>query len=180
MEIWKHIEGFEERYMISSYGRVKRVKRMTKGGFIESNEILQTTPNSRGYKVMQIRILGTDNCKSFTVHRLVATMFIPNPLNLSQINHKDGNKLNNKIENLEWCTPSQNMIHAVKAGLHSIDKSRVRKCGRIKGGVKVTKDDKLRIRDLVVRQGMTLKRVASMYNISQGYVCTIARSTFAL
>ncbi len=71
--------------------------------------------NNEGY--MQVNLFKDKKCKTFQVHRLVATAFIPTLNKRLQINHKDSNKSNNNVDNLEWCTPSQNQIHAYQKGL---------------------------------------------------------------
>ena len=73
--------------------------------------ILQARQSSNGYLIVTL------DGKQLSVHRLVATHFLPNPYNYSQVNHKDGNKLNNHYSNLEWCTAKQNMQHAFETGL---------------------------------------------------------------
>lgn len=73
--------------------------------------ILQARQNSNGYLIVTL------DGKQLSVHRLVAMHFLPNPYNYSQVNHKDGNKLNNRYSNLEWCTAKQNMQHAFETGL---------------------------------------------------------------
>ena len=105
-EIWKDIKGYDGLYQVSNLGNIKRLK---------DNYIFKVNKNSRGYRV--VTLTKNKKEKSITVHRLVAQAFIDNPYNFSQINHIDGNKLNNKIDNLEWCTASQNMQHAYKNGL---------------------------------------------------------------
>lgn len=99
MEEWKTIiiDGINTNYMISNLGRVKSLKR---------NIILSTYINHSGYECARLMING----KRFGtgVHRLVAQAFIPNPNNWPQVNHKDENPLNNRVENLEWCTSQYN------------------------------------------------------------------------
>lgn len=79
-----------------------------------SSKDLKPNTNNCGYECVHLRIDG--KTKSFLVHRLVAETFIPNPNNYKEINHIDGNPLNNKVENLEWCNRSQNIKHAYKLG----------------------------------------------------------------
>lgn len=91
-EIWKDIEGYNGKYRISSYGRVFSVK---KG-------VMMKFYNQHGY--LRLKLTNNGREKDYAVHRLVAEAFIPNPDNLPFINHKDEDKANNKVENLEWCT----------------------------------------------------------------------------
>jgi hypothetical protein len=65
-----------------------------------------------------VKLWQANSSKAFLVHRMVATCFLPNPLGLPQVNHKDGNKLNNSAENLEWCTAKENVHHAIRMGLN--------------------------------------------------------------
>lgn len=99
MEIWKDIQGYEG-YQVSNEGNVKSLK-------YGKEKILTPTINGRGYYHTVLR----KDCKSTTVyiHRLVAQAFIDNPNNYPQVNHKDENKTNNAVSNLEWCTRSYNM-----------------------------------------------------------------------
>ncbi len=80
----------------------------------------------------------------FLVHRLVAEAFIPNPMNLPQVNHKDGNKQNNSVENLEWCSASENQKHAYKTGLKSAN-------GEKNGQCKLSEKDVIEIRKVYVK-----------------------------
>lgn len=115
MEIWKEINGYEGYYWISNKGAVKSCARMvrnTKNSFRESPEKIISLGNPKEYQTIGLSVDG--KTKTVRPHRLVAQHFIPNPENLPEVNHKDGNKLNNNVENLEWCTKHDNMIHAYR------------------------------------------------------------------
>lgn len=112
-EIWKDIVGAEGIYKVSSHGRIKSVKRHVNswcGGRIKNETIRKQFLDIGGYCVTGISY--PNNKKTKKVHCLVAEAFIPNPYNKPNVNHKDGNKSNNHIDNLEWVTPSENMRHA--------------------------------------------------------------------
>lgn len=105
-EIWKDIEGYEGLYQISSLGRVKSLGRRGKGCSLE-DRILKLNINKDGYCLVNLK--DTNHvAKWYSVHRIVAKHFIPNPDNLPVINHKDESKDNNCVENLEWCTIQYN------------------------------------------------------------------------
>ncbi len=111
MEIWKDIKGYEGLYQVSNLGRVKSLERRVKHnkcGYITiKQKILKNKIGKTGYFEVDLRREGTH--KYCRVHRLVAEAFIKNPKNYEIVNHKDENKLNNNVENLEWCTAKYNM-----------------------------------------------------------------------
>lgn len=114
MEEWKPIKGFEGLYEISSIGRVKSLSRLIdRGGkpnYVRKERMLMTPLDRYGYK--KVSLSKNKVRKHTTVHRLVAEAFISNPKELPEVNHKDGDKLNNHKNNLEWCTGEYNMKHA--------------------------------------------------------------------
>lgn len=103
MEIWKDIYGFEGRYQVSSWGRVRNA--ITKC-------IIKPYSNEKGY--LKIGLTKDGKCLKFRLNRLVAIAFVPNPQGLPQVNHKDGNKANNSFTNLEWVTNLDNAKHAIR------------------------------------------------------------------
>ncbi len=120
-EVWKDIEEFEGLYEVSTYGRVKALKKIRatgrKGTTIRVYEEKIMTPSNKGYGGYKIITLRRNNKPYyFSVHRLVARHFIPNPENKCCVNHINSDKLNNQIGNLEWCTSKENSIHAFNNG----------------------------------------------------------------
>lgn len=113
---WKPLLNYENSYEISNFGEISGIDRISgkRRGTIKGKLLKQNT-NHKGY--LEVRLYKNNKSVSKTAHRLVALNFIPNPLNLPQINHIDGNKANNKAENLEWANNSQNQLHAYKTGL---------------------------------------------------------------
>lgn len=120
-EIWKDIDFLKGRYQVSNKGRIRRFahKRLFKGteSFVIGG-LCRISLDKKGYPTLGYR-LENGKCRSKKVHRLVAEAFIPNPENKPQINHIDGNKQNNNVENLEWCANSENQLHAYKLGLNT-------------------------------------------------------------
>lgn len=114
IEIWKDVVGYEGYYQISSFGKVKRVSRIGCFGNLIKEHPIAVYEGER-YMLVTLNKLGKK--RPNLLHRVIAQAFIPNPDNLPEVNHKDGNRLNNSIENLEWCTSSENQLHAYKIGL---------------------------------------------------------------
>lgn len=143
VEIWKDIENFS-KYQVSNLGRIKSKGRYTKVGIKNQDKcyrkeyIVDGFINKSGYKQVT---LYDDNGKPKTmrVHKLVALAFIENKDNLPQINHKDGNKLNNVVSNLEWITNYDNIQHSIKMGLVNQEQriENMRKVGKTGIGAKI-------------------------------------------
>lgn len=103
-EEWKFI-SISPRWSVSNLGRIRNNA---------TGRILKCHINNKGYVIVTIRARGIGLCKSVKMHRLVAEAFIPNPEDKPQVNHIDGNKTNNNVNNLEWCTNSENQLHAFR------------------------------------------------------------------
>lgn len=104
MEKWARVE--DTNYEISNYGRMVNTK---------TGNLLKTQANKKGYQVIRVTINRVK--RTFRIHRLVAQYFVSNPNNKTQVNHIDGNKNNNRYDNLEWCSNAENAHHAIKTGL---------------------------------------------------------------
>lgn len=106
-------EDYSDRLEVSNFGNVRNAK---------TKHVYKLHVNKNGYKQCCISLGGRDKKKVFKIHKAVAETFLSNPDNKPQVNHIDGNKLNNDIANLEWVTQSENLLHAYKNGLVPIRK----------------------------------------------------------
>jgi hypothetical protein len=177
----------------------------------QSNIFLKTRTRRHGYLAYLIRDITQENPhinktwankkgirRAFSIHRLLAEHFIPNPNNYPEVNHKNGIKIDNRLENLEWCTHSYNCKHAVDVGLHKIKKGKENKLYGIRRDRKVV--DKIRAsllttlknkgenhhnalikeKDVIeikklLKEGKTHKAIASLFNVSSYCVSDISR-----
>lgn len=137
-EIWKAINNYEDYYLISNKGRIKTVARYIcysrNGSNIvarKKSAIMKPHISRHGY--LHIYLKGGKICKDFSIHKLVAEAFIDNPDNLPTIDHIDGNKLNNKVTNLEWVSYKENNQRAYDLGL----KRRIHAGQFVKGGGRI-------------------------------------------
>lgn len=152
-------------YTITSEGNVKTCNWRNTG----RNGVLKPAKDKKGYLRVGIVIDGKLNTRK--VHRLVAQAFIPNPENKPQVNHIDGNKLNNDYRNLEWYTNKENANHAIKKGLFSFS------AGWNKGisNKKTTEKEVLEIRELRENNNYTFKKLSEMYNMSETNISRIIK-----
>lgn len=157
-EVWKPIKDFEEYYEVSSLGRFRNKDRL----LIRSNGIAQFTKskilknNYYSNSYVQL-ILYVDKVRcNFLGHRVIAEHYLPNPLNLEQVNHKNLIKWDNRVSNLEWCTRSENAIHARENGrFDNVDKVK----GEQHPNTKLTNEEVLFIR----QSYKSLKNTATLY-----------------
>jgi len=153
MEEWRQI-AVCPLYEVSNHGRVRRIRH--KAFYL----------NEWGYPTVQLW-KGNSRYKSSLIHRLVAEAFIPNPQNLPEVNHKDGNKLNFAVENLEWTTRTENRRHAARIGLHIVGK------GEKSPSHKLTKSQVEEIHFLAGK--MTQRKIAKLYGVTQHCISCIVR-----
>ena len=122
MEKWKDVIGFEGLYQVSSLGRLKSLNRKVWNPGMncyrtQYSRILSLVTDKRGY--LRVTLSKNGRVRQYLVHRIVAAAFLPNPNNLPQINHKDCNKLNNCVDNLEWSDNKYNYEYSIKNGTFS-------------------------------------------------------------
>ena len=128
-EIWKDIPGCEGRYQVSSLGRARSLSKIIQTGrgkvdrWLEARILKEGLIDKHGYR--RIAIGDRKSLPAQTMHRVVAITFIPNPENKYCVNHIDGNKLNNNLDNLEWTTSKENTQHAFRTGLAKVSKEGV-------------------------------------------------------
>lgn len=115
MEIWKEVKGYGGLYEVSNEGRVRGVDRVDPSGRFVQGVIIKLREDKDGY--FRVNLSKQGKKKHYRMNRLVAENFLDNPTNLPVVNHKDGNKQNNNVNNLEWCTRSENDLHAFRTGL---------------------------------------------------------------
>jgi len=162
-EIWKDIAGFEGLYQVSNLGNVKRL--ISERVFEE--RLIGRNIDRYGYVK---RVLSKEGkMYFFTEHRLVAIAFIDNPNNKATVNHKNGIKTDNRVENLEWHTNSENMSHAIETGLKDQKGIKHHKC-------KLTEEQVLEIRKIGFSE--TRMSLSKKYGISRTNVLGIIRGKF--
>ena len=158
-EIWSPLEfegfeGFSGRYMVSSLGQVYSI--------ITGTLKKPTLQKGQGYLVLTFNNRTLKLRKTVRVHRLVALTFIPNPDNLPCVNHKDGDKTNNAVENLEWCSHAYNLHHARTTGLSS-------NYGSTHGNSKLSPEQ---VREIYIAEGTCLA-LGEKYGVSNSTICLI-------
>lgn len=152
MSKWVKIKDFPS-YKVSSEGRIKATNYNHTG--VERE--IRIFKNIRGYMACNLMYKGVRKRK--TVHQLVAIAFLDNPRALTQVNHKNGDKTDNRVSNLEWCTTTENIRHSFS------EKLNIPKTGERHAGCKVSDEDVRDIRKLRLVGGMRLSSIAKLYGI---------------
>jgi hypothetical protein len=159
-EVWKQIKDFED-YKISNLGTVISYKN-------NKPKILKLADSGRGYK--SVWLCSQDKSKRYTIHRLVAAHFIENPQLLPEVNHIDGDKNNNSVNNLEWVSGYDNLKHAR-------DVLGINKKGTNHHAAKLTEQDVINIINLYKTGNYTQKQIAEIYNVGSRNVQKITSRT---
>jgi hypothetical protein len=138
------------------------------GGIFRDGLKKNTTMSNKGYKMVSTYFYGKSN--KLSIHRLVAILYVPNPNNLPQVNHIDGDKLNNHYSNLEWVTNQQNRTHAIENGLHAK--------GTDIPNSKLSKDDVLWIRQNYIKSHRKFggNALALKFNVSGSCILQVVRN----
>lgn len=157
-EIWLPVVGYEKLYEVSNLGRIKSLRR---------DKIMTNSLQSTGYLTVGLTVDGaTINMK---VHRLVAIAFLDAPPNGHEVNHKDGVKTNNKLDNLEWVTKPENAIHRHKIGLSTQD-NYIREKGEANANSKLTQEQVDEIREKYVPYKYSANKLAKEFGVSQSCI----------
>ena len=166
-EVWKDISGYEGLYRVSNLGRVKSLRRYVpckNGVRVVRERVLRPSVHRDGYLKIELRKNAIGEHPM--IHRLVALAFIPNPDNKTQVNHIDGIKRNNSVDNLEWCDQSENQLHAYKNGLQKPLKGEQVKTS------KLTEENIYQIFELS-KQGVEQYNLAERFNVNQSTISRI-------
>lgn len=185
-EIWKDIESYEGYYQISNFGRVKSLSRILWNGkvFHKSKEKIMHCPlNSSGY--YKTSLYRNKKCRQHLVHRLVAQAFIPNLENKPFINHINGIRNDNTLENLEWVTPSENIRHMFCV-LNYQKTEKQREATRINARKAIIKnkklsDDQVRTIRKLSEQGFSSRKIIKEMQLECKHTCilhVIAKKTY--
>lgn len=174
-EIWKDVEEFKGYYEVSNLGRV-RTKAIfiphdgnfnkATGGYIKKHHVIAKGYVNR-YGYLHTKLCKLGDCKHRTIHRLVAIAFLENPENYKQVNHIDGDKQNNRVDNLEWVSASQNIRHAYDTGLMNSDHLK----GENHYNSKLTEQNVKEIREYYKNKELSQRGLAKKYGVG---VTTIA------
>lgn len=163
-EVFEDLKEYEDSYQISDFGRIFTKRRLI-GNQIHYGKELVPQITSDGY--LKVTLSKNGISKKYYLHRLVAIQFLDNPNNLPQVNHIDGNKFNNIVTNLEWCTKQENQNHAIRTGLMQR--------GQNRPSAKLTESQVLEIYKL--KGILKAQDIAEQYGVSKNTINCILRGS---
>jgi hypothetical protein len=179
LEVWKDIKDYEGIYQVSNFGNVKSLDREVAPNnrvpYWRKGKICKQSKSNLGYMTVGFTV-NTIKVNKY-VHRLVAEAFIANMNDYPQVNHIDCDKTNNRMYNLEWCTNSQNHIHATKNGLNKLHLHRVAYSGEKNGRSLLTKEQVLEIKQKYIPYKYSAKKLSKEYNVSESCITHILNNT---
>ena len=168
IEVWKNVVGYEGYYQVSNFGNVRSIDRKDgRGNRIKGKE-LKLYKNRNGY--LQSALIFNGKVKLMYVHRIVAEAFLCNPKNLKCVNHKDENKTNNSVENLEWCDYKYNNNYGKLT--HEFRSEKV--SGENHPQSRLTKKQVIQIRDLY-EQGHSITNLSQTFGVCRQHVWDIVK-----
>lgn len=164
MEIWKPIKDFEGYYEISSMGRVRSLEREVWNKANQcfqhvASKMLHPHPVSKEYPYLKVHLVRDGVHKNGVIHRLVTEAFIPPVEGKPHINHKDGDKFNNTVDNLEWVSQIENMAHSLSNGLHH--------------SVKLSQKQVVEIRERYKNGGISQRALGEVYGVGQDTISRV-------
>lgn len=178
-ETWLAVPGYEGRYEASAFGGVRGVTRIIHKAtmrhgtrrktavYQHRGRPLRASLCNSGY--LAVKLWNGHAYQTIMVHRIIASLFVPNPEGKPTVNHKDGNKLNNAANNLEWMTTKENKAHAYRAGLFD-------NRGERNGGAKLTAESVREIRRLYALGGHTQESLGLTFGVTQTVIGDIVRN----
>lgn len=165
-EEWRGIvyngEDISNFYEISNFGNIRNSR---------TKRVLKQNTNQHGYKLYVGTLGSRAKIKGIVIHRAVAEAFIPNPENKPQVNHIDGNKENNCVNNLEWVTNKENIEHAIRTGLQN-------NSGEHNGKAKLTQKQAEEIRKIRKEKHTPYRKIAKKYNVSHYTIIQICKNRY--
>lgn len=168
-ETWKFIQGYEGLYEVSTTGQIRSSERKVPMISRHGNPYMMTihekllAPDVSG-EYLRVTLCKDGKTERLSIHRIVAMTFMSNPENKKHVNHKDGNKYNNAVENLEWSTASENQKHAFETGLQK------RTPGTLSPLAALTKEQVQVIRKKYVPRKYTQDRLAEEFGVTRGVI----------
>lgn len=169
-EIWKDVTGYEGVYQVSNLGSVKSLDRFVedRSGYRHRKGItLKQKINESGYATVHLRDKANNKESWPSVHRLVALSFVDNPENKPTVNHKDGLKLNNRFDNLEWATQSEQTIHAFENNLMLV-----------RGNTLYDDEFKENVKAYFKDNKISIKKLSKHFNISETTASRIVKNKY--